>query len=133
MLPVSDSRDRYKTLVHDEGVLRTLFKVIKSSTGSSMFDWVFITGVSPVVMSDITSGHNVARDIFFAPEFSDLCGFHEVEVKKTLDDIAHSCSLGEEKARGPFHDAHLVQWLRIYFHTRGAALQSHPVEAVNWF
>ena len=98
MLPVSDSRDRYKALVHDEGVLRTLFKAIKSSTGSSMFDRVFITGVSPVVMSDITSGHNVARDIFFAPEFSDLCGFHEAEVKKTLHDIARSCNLGEEKA-----------------------------------
>lgn len=98
MLPVADSQDRYRALVHDEGVLRTVFKAIKSSTGSTMFDRVFITGVSPVVMSDITSGHNIAKDIFFAPEFRDLCGFYEAEVEKTLKDIARGCDMTEEKA-----------------------------------
>ena len=56
----------------DEGLLRTVFKVIKASTSGTGFDWVFITGVSPVVMSDITSGHNIAEDIFLEPEFWDL-------------------------------------------------------------
>ena len=71
MLPTLDSRDRYTALVHDEGVLRTFFKMVKSSTGGVMFDRVFITGVSPVVLSDITSGYNIAEDIFFEPEFGD--------------------------------------------------------------
>jgi hypothetical protein len=88
MLPTLDSRDRYTALVHDEGVLRIFFKMVKSSTGGVMFDRVFITGVSPVVLSDITSGYNIAEDIFFEPEFGDLCGFREEEVAKTLGDIA---------------------------------------------
>ena len=98
MLPTMDSRDRYTALVHDEGVLRTFFKMVKSSTSGIMFDRVFITGVSPVVLSDITSGYNIAEDIFFEPEFGDLCGFREQEVEKALSDIAAGCGLGEEKA-----------------------------------
>jgi hypothetical protein len=87
ILPTPNSRNNYTALVHDEGVLRTFFKMVKSSTGGVMFDRAFITGVSPVVLSSITSGYNIAKDIFFEPEFGDLCGFREDEVTKTLNDI----------------------------------------------
>jgi Predicted AAA-ATPase len=98
MLPVADSRGRYEALVHDEGLLRTLFKVVKASTSGAGFDRVFITGVSPVVMSDITSGYNVAEDIFLEPEFADLCGFREEEVAETLHEIAELCGMENNKA-----------------------------------
>ena len=45
---------RYQSLVHEQGPLRTFFKAVKASTSGNMFDRVFITGLSPVVMSDIT-------------------------------------------------------------------------------
>ena len=44
MLPTLDSRTRYKAMVHDEGLLRTVFKVVKASTSGTGFDRVFITG-----------------------------------------------------------------------------------------
>ncbi len=103
MLPVADSRSRYESLVHDEGLLRTLFKVVKASTSGTGFDRVFITGVSPVVMSDITSGYNIARDIFFAPEFSDLCGFREKEVSETLREIVQACDMNDGTADEPLN------------------------------
>jgi hypothetical protein len=109
MLPTQDSRNNYTALVHDEGVLRTFFKMVKSSTGGVTFDRVFITGVSPVVLSDITSGYNIAEDIFFEPEFGDLCGFREDEVAKTLSDIATGCGLGEEKA------SEALEMMRTYY------------------
>ncbi len=71
------SRERYQELVHDQGVLKTLFKAIKSSTSSTGFDRVFITGVSPVVLSDITSGYNIAENIYFSRRLNDLCGFRD--------------------------------------------------------
>ena len=46
-----------------------------------MFDRVFITGVSPVVMSDITSGYNIAENIYFEPEFNNLCGFKQMKLR----------------------------------------------------
>ena len=70
-----------------------------SETSGSMFDRVFITGVSPVVMSDITSGYNIAKNIYFEPEFNDLCGFKQNEIENVLKDIVDKCGFEKEKAR----------------------------------
>ncbi|WDN90070.1 hypothetical protein BuS5_03040 [Desulfosarcina sp. BuS5] len=99
MMGVQSSEGRYKALVHEEGPLRTFFKAVKSSTSSSMFDRVFITGVSPVVMSDITSGYNIAENIYFEPEFNDLCGFKHNEIEDVLKNIVDKCGFEKEKAR----------------------------------
>jgi hypothetical protein len=40
----------------------TLFKAVKGRAGG--IDRVFITGVSPIVLSDMTSGYNVGEDIY---------------------------------------------------------------------
>jgi hypothetical protein len=91
------SEGRYEALVHEEGPLRTFFKAIKSSTSGSMFDRVFITGVSPVVMSDITSGYNIAKNVYFEPEFNDLCGFKQAELEDVIEKIVDECGLEKEK------------------------------------
>ncbi len=97
MMGVQSSEGRYKALVHEEGPLRTFFKAVKASTSSSMFDRVFITGVSPVVMSDITSGYNIAENIYFEPEFNDLCGFKQNEIEDVLKKIVDKCGFEKEK------------------------------------
>jgi len=87
MMGTQNNKNRYEALVHDEGPLRTFFKVVKSSTSNSLFDRIFITGVSPVVMSDITSGYNIAENIYFEPEFNDLCGFKQNEIEDVIKKI----------------------------------------------
>ena len=54
---------------------------------------VFLTGISPVVLSDITSGYNVAEDLSQRPRFHDLCGFTEAELRVTLEAVAVAHSL----------------------------------------
>jgi len=88
-----DEKSAYEALVFEEGPLRTLFKAVKSSTGASVFDRIFITGVSPVVMSDITSGYNIGENICLDPDFNDLCGFTEAEITGTIQAIAEACEL----------------------------------------
>ncbi|MBF0231061.1 MAG: AAA family ATPase, partial [Desulfamplus sp.] len=90
---------RYQSLVHEQGPLRTFFKTVKALTSSTMFDRVFITGVSPVVMSDITSGYNVAENIYFVPEFNNLCGFTQNEVEEVITKIADSCGFEEKESK----------------------------------
>ncbi len=99
MMGVQSDETRYKALVHDEGPIRTFFKAVKSSTSGSMFDRVFITGVSPVVMSDITSGYNIAKNIYFEPEFNDLCGFKQNEIEDVIKEIVDKCGFEKEKIR----------------------------------
>ena len=55
--------------------------------------------VFPRKMSDITSGYNIARDIFPDHRFATLCGFREEEVAQTLADITADCGLPEERTR----------------------------------
>jgi len=95
MMQDGDSRERYGELVHDQGILKTLFKAIKASTSGTGFDRVFITGVSPVVLSDVTSGYNIAENIYFERPFNDLCGFGEAEVKQALVGLMKECGLDE--------------------------------------
>ncbi|MTW19889.1 AAA family ATPase [Allochromatium palmeri] len=82
------SRDRYQTLLQGEGLFKTVFKAVKAGAGGLGVDRVFITGVSPVVLSDMTSGYNVGKDIYLEPEFNDLCGFTETEVTAVLEQLA---------------------------------------------
>ncbi|EIC20113.1 AAA family ATPase [Thiorhodovibrio frisius] len=81
-------QDRYQTLLQGEGLMKTVFKSVKAAAGGMGLDRVFITGVSPVVLSDMTSGYNVGEDIFLRPQFNDLCGFTEGEVAAVLNQLA---------------------------------------------
>ncbi|MCP4697573.1 MAG: AAA family ATPase, partial [Gammaproteobacteria bacterium] len=73
------ARDRYEALLYGEGALKSLFKAVKAAADMGL-ERVFITGVSPVAMSDVSSAYNVSENISGQPEFSDLCGFREAEV-----------------------------------------------------
>lgn len=87
---------RYDALVFEEGPLRTLFKAVKALGGYDQFDRVFITGVSPVVMSDITSGYNIAKNIYHYPELNALCGFTHGEVREVLRRVGQDCGLDDD-------------------------------------
>lgn len=93
------SQERYKSLLYGEGTLKTLFKLVKSAASGQGLDRVFITGVSPVVMSDITSGYNVAKSVYLNPKFNDFCGFCESEIDEALKIIAKECDYPAEEAQ----------------------------------
>ncbi len=92
------SQDRYYALLSGEGLLKTVFKAVKGSAAGRGIDRVFITGVSPVALSDITSGYNVAENIYLLPQFNDLCGFTQKEVAQVLHRVARECGFSETKA-----------------------------------
>jgi hypothetical protein len=75
----------YEALLYGEGLLKTVFKAVKAAAGGQGLDRVFITGVSPVVLSDMTSGYNVAENIYLKAAFNDLCGFTEAEIAAVLE------------------------------------------------
>ena len=80
--------NRYEELVQGEGIIKTLFKAVKSGASGNGIDRVFLTGVSPVVLSDMTSGYNVAENLSQRPLFHDLCGFSESELRVALEAVA---------------------------------------------
>lgn len=91
------SHERYKSLLYGEGALKTVFKAIKAASRGMGLDRTFITGVSPVVMSDLTSGYNIAQNIYLKPELHDVCGFEEAEILATLEHLAEIGKIAAEK------------------------------------
>jgi hypothetical protein len=90
---------RYKALLSAESSLKTFFRAVKSASSGRGLERVFITGVSPILMSDITSAYNVAKNIDLEPEFNDLCGFKESEIKTALTQIVKECGFEEDKIK----------------------------------
>jgi hypothetical protein len=96
-------KDPYTLFVKKDGPLKTLFKALKSGTNSYGFDKTFITGVSPVVMSDITSGYNIALNKYLDLRFHQLCGFTSDEIIQCLKDIASECDMTPEMTDKAYH------------------------------
>ena len=85
-------QSRYEELLQGEGILRTVFKAVKAASAGRGLDRVFITGVSPLVLSDMTSGYNVAENISMLPKLADLCGFTENEIVRALHEEVQELS-----------------------------------------
>ena len=75
--------DEYRSETHGAGYLRTFFNIIKSGTYSSI-ERVFITGVSPVTLDDLTSGFNIGTNYSLSYGFNEMVGFTEQEVREML-------------------------------------------------
>ncbi|MDM8529680.1 AAA family ATPase [Anaerolineales bacterium HSG25] len=90
-------QQRYEKLVKGEGMLKTIFKVVKDGLEGRGIDRLFITGVSPLVLSDITSGFNIVDNISMLPEFNELCGFWEEEVSQVLEQVGQNCNLSSKQ------------------------------------
>jgi hypothetical protein len=101
-IPYTDEKDPYTLFVKKDGPLKTLFKALKAGTNSEGFDKTFITGVSPVVMSDITSGYNIAKNRYLDVRFHRLCGFTEDEIRRCLEKIVDACDMAPEMVDSAF-------------------------------
>ena len=78
--------DHYRKATHGEEYIRRFFNVIKAATTGtgSALNRLFITGVNPVTMDDVTSGFNIGANITTDPWFNDLVGFSEKELREML-------------------------------------------------
>ncbi len=83
----------YRALFDADGPFKELMKSVKSGTEGQGIEKVFVTGVSPVALNDLTSGFNNAKDVSHRPELATLCGFREEEILRTIEAIAGQRSL----------------------------------------
>ena len=79
--------EAYQSFTHGGGFYRNFFATLKDGAGQSDggLERMFITGVSPITMDDVTSGFNIGKNISLRPEFNDMLGFTEEEVRNLLE------------------------------------------------
>lgn len=82
----SKGNEIYHALTHDTGFYRAFFNVVKGVTtgAEAPVKRLFITGVSPVTLDDVTSGFNIGTNITTNEEFNGMIGFSEVELQEML-------------------------------------------------
>ncbi len=67
----------YHAITHADGFYRDVFKKFKGN-----FERIFMMGVSPVTLDDVTSGYNVGWNISIKAEFNQMLGFSTEEVRE---------------------------------------------------
>ena len=79
--------EAYQSFTHGGGFYRNFFATLKEGAGHSDggLERMFITGVSPITMDDVTSGFNIGKNISLHLEFNDMLGFTEEEVCNLLE------------------------------------------------
>ena len=66
----------YHAITHADGFYRDLFKKFKGN-----FERIFLTGVSPVTLDDLTSGFNIGWNASTQPELDKMLGFSTADVR----------------------------------------------------
>ena len=113
-----DGQDAYARLCHGDGFFKQFFADLKTMTNDidAPLKRLFITGVSPVTMDDVTSGFNIGTDISLDPMFADFTGFRHDDLRAMAEYYAPRCGFDADKA----YDA-AIAWYDNYRFGSGSA------------
>ena len=77
----------YHGITQGKGFLRAFFNVLKGGTSktNAPISRLFMTGVSPITMDDVTSGFNIAENISLDTDLNDIMGFTRGEVETMIE------------------------------------------------
>lgn len=84
---LADSESHYKNLTHGDGFFRLFFNNLKAATtdNEAPVARIMISGVTPLTLSDVTSGYNIGTNISTDYQFNTLAGFTETEFRQMLE------------------------------------------------
>ncbi|MGV8168210.1 MAG: AAA family ATPase, partial [Alkaliphilus sp.] len=74
----------YKETIRATGFVRDFYETVKIGT-ETVIDRIFMTGISPVMLDDLTSGFNIASNLTLDINLNEMLGFTEKEVKNIVD------------------------------------------------
>ncbi|ADH60452.1 AAA-ATPase-like protein [Thermoanaerobacter mathranii subsp. mathranii str. A3] len=76
----------YREIVRVSGFVRDFYETLKIGT-ETVIDRIFITGISPIMLDDLTSGFNIALNVTMDLSLNEMLGFTEEEVVKILEEV----------------------------------------------
>ncbi len=77
----------YDAIVKDTGFVRSFYATLKAGTGPGTVARLFMTGVTPLMLDDMSSGFNITTNISMAPGFSAFAGFTRKDVERAIDEF----------------------------------------------
>ncbi len=84
-LLAAGSQDLYESIVKTTGFVRTFYAMLKSGTGTGAVGRMFVTGVSPLLLDDLSSGFNIITPISQSRHVNTLAGLTHADVERAID------------------------------------------------
>ncbi|MBW9151380.1 ATP-binding protein [Clostridium estertheticum] len=79
-------QNTYKSILHGEGFVKVFYKALKDATADN-FARIFMTGVSPIMLDDLTSGFNITMNYTLDENLNAMLGFTREELLSILDEV----------------------------------------------
>ncbi|WP_056928725.1 AAA family ATPase [Candidatus Symbiothrix dinenymphae] len=75
--------DVYRKMVRANGIVRDFYETLKEGT-ETVINGIMITGITPIMLDDMTSGFNIASSLSLDPLYNEMLGFTADEVKALM-------------------------------------------------
>jgi len=124
--------EAYESFTHGGGFYRSFFATLKAGTARSGggIERLFITGVSPVTMDDVTSGFNIGTNISLEPDFNEMVGFTEAEVRHLVKTYRDHGAFNQDVAEAM---ALMGEWYNGYRFAKAADTDLYNTDMVLYY
>ena len=79
--------NHFQKIVSRNGWVRKFYEVLKTGSTHGSIDRMFITGIAPITLDNLTTGFNIASNFGREAFLNEMMGFTEAEVVKILNHI----------------------------------------------
>jgi hypothetical protein len=76
----------YKQNIRANGIVRDFYETLKEGS-ETVVDRIMLTGITPVMLDDLTSGFNVATNLSLDPRYNEILGFTQPEVEWLMNEV----------------------------------------------
>jgi hypothetical protein len=81
------AQDLYDSIVLRTGFVRSFYATLKGGTEIGAVERLFLTGVSPILLDDLSSGFNIVANVSQSPALASMAGFTTADVERALDEF----------------------------------------------
>jgi hypothetical protein len=78
--------DMYRNIIWANGVIRDFYETLKEGS-KTVIDRIILTGITPVMLDDVTSGFNISNNISLKQKYNEILGFTEEEVNILMEEV----------------------------------------------
>ncbi|WP_459481362.1 ATP-binding protein [Clostridium saccharoperbutylacetonicum] len=78
-------KNTYESILHGEGFVKVFYKAVKDATMDNI-NRIFMTGVSPIMLDDLTSGFNITRNYTLDEKLNSMMGFSKEELLNVINE-----------------------------------------------
>lgn len=97
---LSDGEDElYESIVRGTGFVRSFYAALKTGTGTGALARMFVTGISPIMLDDLSSGFNIINHVSQHTRLNALAGFTRADVERAVDETLADNPLLREDPR----------------------------------